>query len=83
MLLIDDGIATGFTVQAAAKALRAQFITAIVIGVPVISAGAFELLNPEVDDLTALMIPEQFPLCQPVVWRFQPGQRRSGRCAAR
>ena len=61
VLLIDDGIATGFTVQAAAKALRAQFITAIVIGVPVISAGAFELLNPEVDDLTALMIPDNFP----------------------
>ncbi len=60
VLLIDDGIATGSTVQAAAKALRAQDLTAIIIGVPVISAGAFEMLNPEVDDLVALMIPNNF-----------------------
>jgi predicted phosphoribosyltransferase len=60
VLLIDDGIATGSTIQAAVKVLRQHAPAAIVIAVPTTSAEAFQMLKPEVDDFVALMIPENF-----------------------
>jgi predicted phosphoribosyltransferase len=60
VLLIDDGIATGSTIQAAVKVLRAQKPAAIVIAVPTASVQAFEMLRGEVDDFVSLMIPENF-----------------------
>lgn len=60
VLLIDDGIATGSTIQAAVKVLRAQKPAALVIGVPTTSVEAFEMLKPEVDEFVALLIPASF-----------------------
>jgi putative phosphoribosyl transferase len=60
VLLIDDGIATGSTIQAAVRVLRAQKPAAIVIAVPTSSVQAFEMLRGEVDDFISLMIPENF-----------------------
>ena len=60
VLLIDDGVATGLSILAAVRVLRAQEPAAIVIGVPVASAEALEMLKPEVDDFVALMIPANF-----------------------
>jgi predicted phosphoribosyltransferase len=60
VLLIDDGIATGSSIHAAVKVLRAQGPEAIVIAVPVTSAEAMARLKPEVDDFVSLMVPEDF-----------------------
>lgn len=60
VILIDDGIATGSTVQVAIKVLRAQDPTAIVMAVPTASPAAAKLLEPEVDEFVALLIPEHF-----------------------
>lgn len=60
VLLIDDGIATGSTIQAAVKVLRAQKPAAIVIAVPTASVQAFEMLRGEVEDFVSLMLPENF-----------------------
>jgi predicted phosphoribosyltransferase len=60
VLLIDDGIATGSSIHAAVKVLRAQGPEAIVIAVPVTSAEAISRLKPEVDDFVSLLVPEDF-----------------------
>jgi predicted phosphoribosyltransferase len=60
VLLVDDGIATGSSIQAAARVLRTQKPAAIVIAVPVTSMEALAMLKPEVDDFIALMAPFEF-----------------------
>ena len=60
VILIDDGIATGSTVRAAVCALKAQDPARLIIAVPVAAGSAYRELRPEVDDLVALMTPEEF-----------------------
>src|ERR1700682_5156547 len=50
-ILVDDGLATGATMQAAIKALRQQDPARIVVAVPIASRQACEELREEVDDV--------------------------------
>lgn len=59
VLLVDDGIATGFTVKAAIRYLKRIGVGSIRIAVPVCSKSSYRTLQKEVDDLLALQVPEQ------------------------
>lgn len=60
VLLIDDGVATGSTIRAAIRALKAQHPARIVVGVPTCAHSTYRSLRREVDDFVALMTPERF-----------------------
>lgn len=60
VLLIDDGVATGSTLRAAIRALRAQRPARLVVGVPTAARSTYYELQPEVDEFVALMTPEPF-----------------------
>ena len=60
VLLIDDGIATGCTIRAAIRALNAQHPARLIVAVPTAAASTCRELRLKVDELLALMEPEQF-----------------------
>jgi len=60
VILIDDGLATGSTMRAAAAALRKQDPSRIVVAVPVAPAEACEALQTEVDEVICSATPEPF-----------------------
>lgn len=60
VVLIDDGIATGFTVKAAVQYLRRQGASYIAVAVPVASEEACLSLESTVDSLFCLEVPEVF-----------------------
>ena len=59
-ILVDDGIATGNTVRAAIKALRAQKAASITLAVPVAPRDAIDRLKDEVDRIVCLATPSPF-----------------------
>lgn len=60
VILVDDGLATGSTMRAAALALRQQHPAAIVVAVPVASSQTCEEFRAEVDDVICALTPEPF-----------------------
>jgi len=60
VILVDDGIATGATIRAAAQALRMQHPAMIVIAVPVAAPETCAELEQLVDEVIALQQPENF-----------------------
>jgi len=60
VLLVDDGIATGGTAKAAARALRQAGATAVTLAVPVAPQSTLDELATEVDDLVCLATPNPF-----------------------
>ncbi|WP_028239896.1 phosphoribosyltransferase [Stutzerimonas azotifigens] len=60
VILVDDGIATGATVRAALKGLRKAGVARLVLAVPVAPRLVVESLQPEVDELVCLAMPEPF-----------------------
>jgi putative phosphoribosyl transferase len=60
VLLIDDGIATGNTILGTINVLRKSNPGKIVIGVPVASKSAVHKLAKEVDEIVAVIIPDEF-----------------------
>lgn len=60
VILVDDGIATGSTIRAAVRALRAQEPARLIVAVPTVATSTYTELLPEVDELVALMTPERF-----------------------
>ena len=60
VIVIDDGIATGNTLMGTVNVLRKSKPGKIVIAVPVASKSAVNKLSSEVDELIALLIPEEF-----------------------
>ena len=56
VVLIDDGLASGFTMLAAARSVRESAPKKIIIAVPTASLGAIDLLAPEVDKIVCLNI---------------------------
>lgn len=60
VIVVDDGLATGATMQAVVHSLREREPAAIIAAVPVGSREACEDLLGEVDELICLVIPEPF-----------------------
>ena len=60
VILIDDGLATGATMRAAATALRQMHPAKIIIAVPVAASETCEEFRSEVDDVICVAVPEPF-----------------------
>jgi len=58
IILVNDGLATGSTMRAAATALRQQGPARIVVGVPVAAPEICEEFRDEVDDIVCAITPE-------------------------
>ncbi len=60
VVIVDDGIATGSTLLAAVRAIRALNPQRLIVAAPVASTSSVDLLRPEVDELVVLDVPEDF-----------------------
>jgi predicted phosphoribosyltransferase len=60
VILVDDGLATGSTMRAAAAALRKQNPARIIVAVPVAAPQTCEELRKEVDEIVCGYTPEPF-----------------------
>jgi len=60
VILIDDGLATGSTMRAAAAAVRKQGPARIVVAVPVAAPETCENFRSEVDEIVCAVTPEPF-----------------------
>jgi putative phosphoribosyl transferase len=60
VILIDDGLATGSTMRAAALALHEQRPARIVVAVPVAAAATCDEFRGEVDEVVCALTPEPF-----------------------
>jgi predicted phosphoribosyltransferase len=60
VIVVDDGLATGSTMQAAVQALRRQGAAGIVVAVPVGSRQACEALSEVADQVVCPLVPERF-----------------------
>jgi len=59
-IVVDDGIATGYTMRAALRATRRREPRRIVMAVPVAPPETIEALRKEVDEIVCLAMPEEF-----------------------
>ncbi|MHC4989442.1 MAG: phosphoribosyltransferase [Planctomycetota bacterium] len=71
VVLVDDGIATGATVQVALEALRRRRPSRLVLAVPVASPQAVSKLQPRVDELVCLATPAAFTAVGAFYERFE------------
>jgi putative phosphoribosyl transferase len=60
LVLVDDGLATGASLRAAARALRERKPSQLIVAVPVGSLSACEQLRQEVDELICPETPDPF-----------------------
>lgn len=60
VILVDDGLATGASMRAAAAAVRQQRPGRIIVAVPVAARDTCELLGADVDEVVCLAQPEPF-----------------------
>ncbi|WP_315080457.1 phosphoribosyltransferase family protein [uncultured Clostridium sp.] len=60
VIIIDDGIATGFTIQAAIKSIKKHDAKKIILAVPVAPQYTISLLEKIVDEVICPFIPNQF-----------------------
>lgn len=60
VIIVDDGIATGMTMFAAIEAVREAQPARLTIAVPIIPKETYEALQPLVDDIFYIDIPQQF-----------------------
>ncbi|MGH8248613.1 MAG: phosphoribosyltransferase [Gammaproteobacteria bacterium] len=60
VILVDDGLATGSSMRAAAAAVRQQQPARIVVAVPVAATATCEELSTEVDEIVCADTPEPF-----------------------
>lgn len=61
VILVDDGLASGYTMLAAIESLKKHSPSSIVVAVPVASSGAARLISPKVDKLVVLVVSERLP----------------------
>ncbi|MGV3618508.1 MAG: phosphoribosyltransferase [Fimbriimonas sp.] len=59
-ILVDDGVATGYTIEAALQSLRHRHPARIVVAVPVAPLPVVTRLRRVVDDVVVLLTPEPF-----------------------
>jgi putative phosphoribosyl transferase len=60
VLLVDDGLATGSTMQAAVRSARQRRASHVLVAVPVTSEHASEILSQEADQVYALLVDPDF-----------------------
>jgi predicted phosphoribosyltransferase len=60
VILVDDGLATGATMRAAAQAVRPQAPKEVVVAVPVASGPTCRALRDQVDELICAFTPPGF-----------------------
>ena len=60
VILIDDGVATGYTLLAALRSLREKKPARLVLAVPVGPPDTFDKLEKEVDELVYVKAPDNF-----------------------
>ena len=60
VIVIDDGLATGATMLAAARALRQEEPREIIVAVPVAAPETCERIRPEVDHILCAVTPKAF-----------------------
>ena len=60
VILVDDGLATGATMRAAAAALRKQGVARIVVAVPVGAPETCQEIDSEVDETICAIMPASF-----------------------
>jgi predicted phosphoribosyltransferase len=60
VILVDDGLATGSTMRAAALAVRAQSPERVVVAVPVAARETCDELRVDVDEVVCLLTPAPF-----------------------
>lgn len=60
VILVDDGLATGATMQAAIKSVKKEKAEKIVVAVPVAPQDIYEKLQEEVDEIIVLDTPASF-----------------------
>ena len=60
VVLVDDGMATGATMRAAAEAVLSQEPSKVLVAVPTASEEAVQLLKEKVDDVICLETPSPF-----------------------
>lgn len=58
-IIVDDGLATGLTMSLAVREIRQRHPAKVVVAVPVASAEAIAELQPLVDSISALYIPDR------------------------
>jgi putative phosphoribosyl transferase len=59
-IVVDDGIATGYTMRAALRAIRRRGPARLVLAVPVAPPETIAALAAEVDEIVCLSTPDQF-----------------------
>ncbi len=55
-IIIDDGLASGFTMAAAIKSMQQRKAAKITVAVPIASGSAYDLIKPLADELVCLII---------------------------
>ena len=60
VVLVDDGMATGATMRAAALAVRSQRPAKLIVAVPTASQDALEMIGPLADEVICLEAPPHF-----------------------
>ena len=60
IILVDDGIATGWSIKAAISIVKQQQPKRIVVAVPIVAPDVYEELQEEVDEVVCLIAPKPF-----------------------
>ena len=83
-VLVDDGVATGWTCAAAASSVRRAGATRVLVAVPVGPTGLAERLRPVVDQVVVLVTPDPYLNVGQAYERFpQVGDAEVLRCLDR
>lgn len=69
-ILIDDGLASGFTMIAAIKSMQQRKAARIVVAVPVASRTAYDLVKPLADDMICLVVTRTYPFAVASFYRY-------------
>ena len=60
-IIVDDGLASGFTMMAAIKSMRQRDAAKVVAAAPVASAGAWELVRSAADEVVCPVVSPHYP----------------------
>jgi putative phosphoribosyl transferase len=72
VILIDDGLATGFTMEAALKFVKTLSPSRIIVAVPVGSMGAIRKISQIADEVICPLIPKNFWAVGQFYYEFEP-----------